>query len=156
MHSTYEKGGWVLHMLRRVLGDEKFFAGIRDYYRTYRDRTALTEDLQRVMEFHHGQPLGWFFKQWIYEPGYPVLDVTWRWDEVAKEVKLAVKQTQAQTVFRLPVEVEFKFAAVAKRELLQVSERAQQFAFKLDGKPVSVAVDPDEWVLKVLTLRALE
>ena len=150
--NNYEKGGWVLHMLRGVLGDEKFFAGIRDYYRTYRDRNALTEDFQRVMEFHHGQPLGWFFKQWIYEPGYPVLDANWRWDEAAKELKLTIKQTQAQTVFRLPLEVEFKLASNAKRQQLQVSEREQQFTFKLEAKPTGVALDPDEWVLKVLTL----
>ncbi len=150
--NSYQKGGWVLHMLRRVMGDEKFFAGIRDYYRTYRDRNALTEDLQRVMELHAGQPLDWFFKQWIYEPGYPIYDTAWRWDERAKELRLSVKQTQAQTIFRMPVEVEFKFEKSAKREVIQVNERAQQFTFKLESKPASVALDPDEWVLKVLKL----
>lgn len=150
--NNYQKGGWVLHMLRRVMGDAKFFAGIRDYYHTYRDRNALTEDLQRVMEFHAGQPLGWFFKQWIYEPGYPILDATWRWDERAKELRLSVRQTQAQTVFRLPIELEFGTEKTAKREVLQLNEREQQFTFKLAAKPSRVALDPDEWVLKVLTL----
>lgn len=150
--NNYQKGGWVLHMLRGVLGDEKFFAGIRDYYRSYRDRNALTEDLQRVMEFHAGQQLGWFFKQWIYEPGYPIYDVTWRWDEGAKELKLSVKQTQPQTVFRMPVEIEFKLEKSARRELLQVNARTQEFSYKLAAKPLSVVFDPDEWVLKVASL----
>jgi aminopeptidase N len=150
--NNYQKGGWVLHMLRRVMGDAKFFAGIRDYYRTYRDRNALTEDLQRVMEFHAGQPLGWFFRQWIYEPGYPILDATWRWDEQAKELRVRVKQTQAQTVFRLPVELEFGTEKTAKREVLQLNEREQQFTFKLDAKPSRVALDPDDWILKVSKL----
>ena len=149
---AYPKGAWVLHMLRRVMGDEKFFAGIRDYYRSYRDRNALTEDLQRVMEFHAGQRLDWFFKQWIYEPGYPIYDAAWHWDGGAKELRLSVKQTQAQTVFRMPIEVEFKFEKSAKREVIQVNERAQPFTFKLEAKPLSVAFDPDEWVLKVLKL----
>ncbi|HVG21337.1 MAG TPA: M1 family metallopeptidase, partial [Blastocatellia bacterium] len=76
--NNYQKGGWVLHMLRRVMGDEKFFAGVRDYYRTHRDRNALTIDLQRVMEFHAGRSLDWFFKEWVYEPGYPIYDAAWR------------------------------------------------------------------------------
>jgi aminopeptidase N len=154
--NNYQKGGWVLHMLRRVMGDEKFFAGIRDYYRTYRDRNALTEDLQRVMEFHYGQPLGWFFKQWVYEPGYPQLDAVWRWNEAAKALTIRVQQTQPQTVFRLPLEVEFNLDKTAQREPITLSERAQAFTFKLAAKPQSVALDPDEWVLKVLKLRAEE
>lgn len=151
--NNYQKGAWVLHMLRHLLGDEKFFAGIRDYYRTYRDRNALTEDLQHVMEFHYGQPLGWFFQQWIYEPGYPQLDAVWRWDENAKELALRIEQTQAQTVFKLPLEIEFRSDKNANRKKINVGERSQNFTFKLDSKPQSVALDPDEWLLKVLQLR---
>jgi len=152
--NNYQKGGWVLHMLRHIMGDEKFFAGIRDYYRTYRDRNALTEDLQRVMEFHFGQPLAWFFKQWIYEPGYPQLDAVWRWNDGAKELTLQIEQTQAQTLFRLPLEVEFNFDKTSTRENVTVSERSQNFSFKLAARPQKLTLDPDEWVLKVLRLRA--
>jgi aminopeptidase N len=139
-------------MLRHVMGDEKFFAGIRDYYRSYRDRNALTDDLRKVMEFHYGQPLDWFFKQWVFEPGYPVYDATWSWDEAAKELKLRVAQKQSPTVFRMPLDVEFKTGGATRREVIRVSEREQTFNFKLDAKPQSVALDPDEWVLKVLTI----
>jgi aminopeptidase N len=152
--NSYEKGGWVLHMLRHLMGDEKFFAGIRDYYRTYRDRNALTEDLQRVMEFHYGQPLGWFFKQWIYEPGYPQLDASWRWSESSRELTLRIEQRQSQTVFQLPLDIEFKLGKDTSRETINLSERLQTFTFKLAAKPQSVALDPDEWVLKVVNLRA--
>ena len=150
--NNYQKGGWVLHMLRHVMGDEKFFAGIRDYYRTYRDRTALTEDLQRVMEFHAGRPLDWFFKEWIYEPGYPIYDAAWRWDESAKEVRLRITQKQEKTTFRMPLDVEIKSGGTTRREVVQMNEREQTFTFKLNAKPQSLALDPDEWVLKVLNL----
>jgi aminopeptidase N len=139
-------------MLRRVMGDEKFFAGIRDYYQTYRDRNALTDDLRKVMETHYGLPLDWFFKQWVFEPGYPVYDATWSWDEMAKALKLRVAQKQSPTVFRMPLDVEFKTGGATRREVIQVNEREQTFNFKLDAKPQSVALDPDEWVLKVLTI----
>ncbi|HKP85728.1 MAG TPA: M1 family aminopeptidase [Blastocatellia bacterium] len=151
--NNYQKGAWVLHMLRHLMGDEKFFAGIRDYYRTYRDRNALTVDFQRVMESHAGRGLDWFFREWFNEPGYPVYEAGWRWDERAKELRLRVTQRQQKTVFVMPLDVEIKLGGGARREVAEVSEREQVFTFKLDRKPDSVAIDPDEWVLKVLNLK---
>jgi aminopeptidase N len=151
--NNYQKGAWVLHMLRHVLGDEKFFAGVRDYYRTYRDRNALTEDFRRVMELHYGRPLDWFFRQWIYEPGFPAYEAAWRWDEPSKSLTLRVRQTQPGTPFRMPLDVEFKDGDDARREVVEVSGREQTFDFKLKTRPQSVAIDPDEWVLKTLKLR---
>ncbi|HEX7312537.1 MAG TPA: M1 family aminopeptidase [Pyrinomonadaceae bacterium] len=151
--NNYQKGAWVLHMLRRVVGDETFFAGVRDYYRTYRDGNALTEDFQRVMELHHGRPLGWFFRQWIYEPAFPVYDAAWRWDETSKRLTLRVKQTQPGALFRMPLDVEFSNGDDTQRKVVEVSGREQTFDFELKARPQSVAIDPDEWVLKTLTLR---
>jgi aminopeptidase N len=141
-------------MLRRVMGDRAFFAGVRDYYRTFRDRNALTEDFQRVMEFHHGRPLDWFFRQWIYEAGHPVYDAAWRWDERTKQLSLRLRQTQAGTIFRMPLDVEIQTSETARRrEVVEVDEREESFTFKLDAKPRGVRIDPDEWVLKMLTLK---
>ena len=151
--NNYQKGAWVLHMLRRLLGDEKFFAGVRDYYRTYRDANALTEDFRRVMELHAGRPLDWFFRQWIYEPGFPAYEAAWRWDEAAKTLRLRVRQTQAGVAFRMPLDVEFRGGDEARRETIEVKEREQSFDFKLERRPREVAIDPDEWVLKTLKLR---
>lgn len=150
--NNYQKGGWVLHMLRRIMGDEKFFAGVRDYYRTYRDRNALTIDLERVMEFHAGRSLDWFFKEWFYEPGYPIYDASWHWDEGAKQLRLRIKQKQDKTLFRMPLDVEIRLDGTTRREVAQVDERDHTFTYKLNSKPQSVAIDPDEWVLKVLNL----
>jgi aminopeptidase N len=66
----------------------------------YRDQNALTEDLQRVMESHYGQPLGWFFKQWIYEPGYPQLDASLGvWSESSKELTLRIEERTITGVY---------------------------------------------------------
>jgi aminopeptidase N len=151
--NNYQKGAWVLHMLRRVVGDEKFFAGVRDYYRTHLHGNALTEDFRRVMERHAGRPLGWFFRQWIYEPAFPAYDATWKWDEPSKRLTLNVRQTQAGGLFRMPLDVEFADGDGRRREVVEVSAREQTFDFKLKGRPQTVAIDPDEWVLKTLTLR---
>ena len=151
--NNYQKGGWVLHMLRRLAGDEKFFAGVREYYRAYRDSNASTDDFRRVMESHAGRPLDWFFRQWIYEPGFPAYDAAWRWDESSKRLRLRVRQTQAGAPFRMPLDVEFRDGDDARRETIEVAGREQTFDFRLERRPRSVAVDPDEWVLKTLTLR---
>ena len=151
--NNYQKGAWTLHMLRHLMGDDKFFAGVRDYYQTYRDRNALTDDFRKVMESNYGQPLDWFFKEWIFEPGYPVYDAVWSWDESAKELKLRVTQKQSSTIFNMPLDVDFKVGGKTRREVIRVSEREQSFNFKFDSKPQSVAIDPDEWVLKILTIK---
>jgi aminopeptidase N len=151
--NNYQKGGWVLHMLRRVMGDERFFAGIRDYYRSHRDRNALTRDLQRVMEFHAGGRLDWFFKQWVYEAGHPVFEASWQWSEPVKQLRLRIVQKQPQPPFRTPLDVEIKLGNRSRREVVEVSEREHTFTFKLDSKPPNVILDPEEWVLKEMSIR---
>src|SRR5262245_5404813 len=67
----YQKGSWTLHMLRCLMGDSAFQAGLRNYYARYRDANASSEDFQRVMEHAAGQDLGWFFEQWLHRAGSP-------------------------------------------------------------------------------------
>ncbi|HUR79929.1 MAG TPA: M1 family metallopeptidase [Thermoanaerobaculia bacterium] len=143
---NYQKGAWVLHMLRGVIGDEAFFAGIREYYATYRDGNTSTAGLRTIMERHAGQPLEWFFRQWIYQPGHPVFDAKWRWD--GGKVFLEVKQTQSGTVFRTPLTVEVRDAAGARRERVVIDERDEHFEIDSESRPEDVVLDPDEWVLR--------
>ena len=151
--NNYEKGAWVLHMLRHLLGDEKFFGGVRDYYKTYRDRNALTEDFRRSMELRSGPTHEWFFHESIYEPAFPAYEPPWHWDEQSKHLRLRVRQTQKGATFRMPLDVEFRTGDAARRETVEVNARDETFDFKLDARPRAVAIDPDEWVLKTLTLR---
>ena len=144
----YVKGGWVLHMLRGIMGDTAFFNGIRDYYRTYRDENALTGDLQKVMEFHAERPLDWFFQQWIYETGHPVYQLTWTWDDPKKQVAVRIRQAQEGVTYRMPLMLSLQSAGNTTRETIQSTERDQTFTIGLDGKPTKIILDPDEWVLK--------
>lgn len=150
--NSYAKGAWVLHMLRREVGDDKFFAGVREYYTEHRDSTALTEDLRRAMERQAGRTLEPFFRQWLYEPGHPVIEAAWRWDEATKRLRLTLRQTQTPTTFRFPLDVEITTGGRARRETVQVTSREQSFDLRADARPDALALDPDEWLLKVLTL----
>ena len=145
--NSYQKGAWVLHMLRGVVGDSVFFAGIRDYYRTYRDSSVLSADFQGVMERASGRALGWFFDEWLRQPGYPQLEVAWR-PNGATSVALEVRQAQPEAWGRyampaVPV-VFLRGGAVVARRSFPLAPQAgpQAIGFVLDAAPDSVAVDP--------------
>jgi aminopeptidase N len=144
--NNYPKGAWVLHMLRGVIGDSAFFRGLRGYYRTYRDSTATSEDFQQVMEGAAGVELGWFFQQWLRQPGYPQLDVTWQYDAGSGRVLLGVTQSQKAGwgLFRIPVlTVEFRGAdgAVLRRDAVLTGRQVFP-RFDVPFAPTEVRVDP--------------
>ena len=147
--NSYQKGGWVLHMLRRQVGNEAFWQGIRNYYRTYRDGNALTEDFQAVMEEASSQDLEWFFQQWIFEPGHPQLQARWTYDSAAGRVTVTVEQTQASgTIFRAPLDVGIVMAnGTVRVETLQLESASQSASFEVDAEPARVVLDPDTWLL---------
>jgi aminopeptidase N len=119
--NSYEKGGFVLHMLRRQIGDSAFFRALHDYYGTHRDGTALTQDLQRAMEQASSQKLGWFFDQWLRRPGYPELDVTWSSDPSSHQVTLDIRQSSRFGAYRFPLTVEVQGAdGSSRRATVQV------------------------------------
>ena len=148
--NNYAKGGWVLHMLRGLLGDEIFFDGIREYYRRYLHQTALTEDFQAVMAEVSGQSLDWFFRQWLLEPGYPMLRISHEWNEPAGEIVLTVEQVQdtAWPIFRFQTEVEMELSTGTTRTPVEISGRRTVVRIEATENPQAVRFDPDGWVLK--------
>ncbi len=140
---VYQKGGWTLHMLRGVVGTEKFWAGIREYYRRYRDSNASTEDLRQVMEEASGTDLNWFFRQWLRRAGSPSVEGGWKYNAETKRVEIDLAQTQTGEAFRLPLEVSLG----GKTERLEMTEKAQRFAIAADKDPGVVELDPNAWVL---------
>jgi aminopeptidase N len=147
--NSYQKGGMVLHMLRGLLGDDAFFAGIRTYAERYRHGTAVTADLRRELEQASNQNLGWFFQQWVFQPGYPILRLSHRWDGAAGQLVLTVEQTQkaAWPAFRMPVEFAFDTPQGEIRRKLEVSERRAVLRIDLPAAPTRVRFDPDRWML---------
>lgn len=104
--NSYQKGGWVLHMLRNQLGDPVFWKGIRSYYAAYSGKNASTDDLRKHMEEVSGQDLKQFFQQWLYTAGHPVLDISWQYDKDKKAVSLTINQQQ-DTPFQFQLELSF-------------------------------------------------
>jgi len=154
--NNYPKGAWVLHMLRGLVGDSSFFRGIREYYRRYRDSTALSDDFRHVMEDAAGRDLEWFFRQWLRQPGYPQLDVAWRQQGVGR-VRLDVTQIQPAAwgrfrFARLTVEFRAADGRVARR-VYSVEGNVSVLFADLPFVPQTVTVDPDGALLLKTSVR---
>jgi len=146
---VYQKGAWTLHMLRGQIGTEKFWAGIREYYRRFRDRNASTADFRAVMEEVSGADLGWFFQQWLYRAGTPGLEGGWRYNPESRKIEIELAQMQPGDAYRLPLEVAVGSAgaAEAKIEKIEMTARQQQFEIASEQQPSSVDLDPNTWIL---------
>lgn len=145
---TYQKGSWVLHMLRQKMGDDRFWAGIRDYHTRFRDATASTTDFRLAMERASGLDLTAFFQQWLYRGGVPKLEASWHWDAAAKQVVVELAQTQPGDPYQLTVEFGITAPGGALRvERGELSARSARFTFASEQEPDSVVLDPNLRVL---------
>jgi aminopeptidase N len=151
---TYDAGAWVLHMLRRKLGDEGFFRGLREHYRLHAGGNATTEDFRRVMEAAAGEPLGTFFRQWVYRAGWPELQITWRWDEGGREAVVEIEQVQAGEPYVAPLDLAFRVGTTVERRTLELKDRRQTVRFALPERPGGLEVDPDTWLLHTASITA--
>jgi len=142
--NSYQKGGWVLHMLRGLVGDSAFFGGIREYYRQYRDSTVLSSDFAAVMSRAAGQDLEWYFRQALTQPGYPELRLSWQ--KARGKVRLVVDQVQDSNwgVFRIP---HLTITADGKPIRVSIEGQHTETDVDLDRTPAQVQVDPDGWWL---------
>lgn len=143
--NSYQKGGWVLHMLRGLLGDSAFVRGVRAYYGAHRHGNALTDDLRRAMEGASGRELGWFFDQWLRRPGAPELSACWRYDRRTPRVLLEITQGARVPPYRFPLTVELTAAdGTRRRATVEVpAQRVARLALPLATPPAAVRLDPD-------------
>jgi aminopeptidase N len=136
--NSYQKGGWVLHMLRRKLGDVAYWKGIRAYYKKYDGKNANTENLRAELEAASGQNLQQFFKQWIYTGGAPHLNIAWHYNTAKKSVDISITQKQA-VAFNFPLEV----SLAGKRHILSVKSKTTNLSIPVKASPTSISVDPN-------------
>lgn len=150
--NNYQKGAWVLHMLRKRLGDEMFFRGLRDYYHAHAEANATTEDLRDALEKASGQNLHDFFRRWVYGTGHPSYQMSWSWKDITEKnvtVTITLNQTQAGDPFLDPVPVEIVTRGLGTRRVMIIptgKTTTAQFAFS--RQPDAVTLDPDETLLK--------
>lgn len=144
--NTYEKAGWVLHMLRHDMGDEQFQDLVQSFYENYKFSNALTEDFQKMAESISGKSYEAFFRQWFYEPGHPVLSM--HWERRGKKAILSISQLQEQHIFQFPLELEFTGKSGAGvRKTVDIKAKEHSFSIVLPFKVREIQMDPDSWLL---------
>jgi aminopeptidase N len=154
--NSYQKGGWVLHMVRNRLGDPNLWKGIRAYYAKYSGKNASTDDLRKTMEEVSGQDLKQFFTQWLYTAGHPVLDIAWKYDKTRKSVTLTIIQKQ-DTPFQLPLEL--TFYGLDNKTILtktvSVNDKQTSLTIPVTSPVGQLSVDPSVKLLFEGAIRAL-
>jgi len=148
--NNYQKGSWVLHMLRTRLGDEAFFKGLRDYYNAHRDANATTEDLRQALENSSGKNLKEFFARWVYGTGHPRYQLGLGSMERASVAVMFVELRQLQDgpVFLDPVPIEFIVNGKKIRETIHPDGKVTKVNLRLEANPTSAEIDPDGTLLK--------
>ncbi len=139
--NSYEKGGWILHMLRRKLGNALFQKGLRTYYEFYKGKNASTEDFKKVMENIGKQNLQVFFKQWLYTPGHPVLQGKWHYDYDKKILAVNINQIQ-DFLFQFPLQIAVEENGTLNVKTFQISKRTTSINISFNKKPQSIQLDP--------------
>jgi aminopeptidase N len=147
---TYEKGSLVLHTLRNVLGDETFIKGISHYVNKYKFQIVDTEDLRKALEEIYGKSLDWFFDQFVYSAGHPVLKVSHSYDEKSKVLRLEIKQAQEEVIYTIDLDV-LVITNIGKKEYkIKLKEKENVFYLPVEEKPLTVQVDPWFKLIRVI------
>jgi len=146
---TYLKASWVPHMLRGVLGDEDFFAGLLAYRESLGYASATTEQFRDIFEEVSGRDLDNFFQQWIYGAGHPQYSVnyTTESDGGSTLLQVRIEQTQSEPVFDMPLQI--KLDQMLGNEIFTVenNQRVQYYSFTISGTINGLQLDPNGWVL---------
>jgi len=152
---SYNKGGLVLHMLRDLVGDDAFFASLQLYLQQQAFKAAEVDDLRQAFEEVTGVDLHWFFNQWYFGNGHPVLDVNHTYDSAQKRLTITFEQTQVKkgytSLFILPLEIAIihQDSSIEIRKI-RLDQRSQIFSFELSSPPLAVVIDPRDIQLAVV------
>jgi aminopeptidase N len=149
---TYQKGAWVLHMLRELIGKEKFKAGIQAYYKKLTNANATTEDFVIEMEKVYGKDLSPFFDQWLNKPDNLKLKGTAKYDDQKKQLVIELEQMQPGYVFHVPLEIGV-FKTGSEKPVIskfQLNKKQATYTIKMSAAPAKIIIDPGTKLLAMV------
>ena len=142
--NSYQKGAWVLHMLRDKVGDSSFFRGVRTYYQTYKWRNAKTNDFKVIMENECDCSLDTFFNQWLKQSGLPIIQATYA---IEKHLYLTIKQYQKEDYsFPLTIRVYYKNGKYNDHDIF-VDSKTKGCVIQAKGEVLKIELDPNTKLL---------
>ena len=149
---SYNKGGAILQMLRRFVGDSAFFKSLNVYLTTNKFKAAEAHQLRLAFEEVTGKDLNWFFNQWFFNSGHPELNITYSYDNASKRAMAIVEQKQAgDKIFTLPVAVDVWTGATPTRYNVWVKNKVDTFYFPAATKPALINFDAEKILLAAKT-----
>ena len=147
---TYQKGALVLNMLRDYFGEPTFKRILQHFLTTHAFQPVDTHDFMKSIWEISGQNMDWFFDQWIFGAGHPVLEINYEWRD--QELILTVEQTQDTSqhlsLFKMPVKVGITAEDQTEIKQIWLNDRKQTFTFNADTKPQLVRFDVGNVLLK--------
>jgi aminopeptidase N len=151
--TTYDKGAWIQHMLRHVLGDEAFFLSQRAWYANNKDGVGDTALYQATLESFHGAALDWFFEKWVYGANMPDYEYGFSSADLGDGTyRHYVRIRQVQTnagVFVMPVDLTLVTGAGNELRTVWNDTADQDFVLDTSAPLVNLLFDNDDWILKV-------
>jgi len=145
--TTYSKAGWILNMFRKTIGDDAFFGLNRHYVETRRFSSISTEEFIAMCNTYLGKDYTWFFNQWLFVAGHPVLDLTWNAEQTGL-INLRVDQrSMSGTDYRFLLDVKLQGSAKDTVVTLEITGKSEIFSIPVGFKVLSLTADPDVWLL---------
>jgi hypothetical protein len=143
-----DKGGMVYHMLRWVMGDQKFDKAMRTLFHDYAGKSVGLKELQKVTEDIQGEALTWFYSQWLNSTGAPEFKNKYTVFRVQKGFRVVGQVQQDLDLFRMPVQLKIDTDGKTEDKTIDVVGTDSSYTIETFGKPRRITVDPNNWVLK--------
>ena len=151
---SYVKGSWILHMLRRVVGEDNFFDILKAYYASPKHKygSATTEQFQAVCEQVSGINLDKFFYQWMHEEFYPHYSYSWNWTQSGSgfDINLEIRQEQTNHIFWMPIDITITTTTGETTFVVWDSLASQTFQLNVSSQPENLELDKNNWILKLI------
>lgn len=147
---SYQKGGRILHMLRNYMSDDAFFAALKLYLEDNKYTDVEMHQLRLACEKIIGEDLNWFFNQWFYSKGHPILDISYDYNDSLKTQTVTVVQLQdfsVSPVFKLPVKIDIYVDGKVQTKKVVIDKVSNEFSFDVSSKPNLVNFDADKMLL---------
>ena len=147
---SYNKGGQVLHMLRKYVGDDAFFASLKLYLETNKFGSGEIHQVRLAFEKVTGEDLNWFFNEWFLSSGHPDLVIKQEYDAVNKKQKVQIKQVQnfeKTPLFKIPMYIDLYVGGKVDRQKITITKADETFEFDAATKPDLVNVDAEKMLL---------
>ncbi|MGE0560424.1 MAG: M1 family metallopeptidase [Flavobacteriales bacterium] len=147
---TYQKGGRILHMLRNYLGDDAFFESLKYYLNKHQFTDVEMHEFRLACEDVTGKDLNWFFNQWFYASGHPILNINYDYDDASKTQIVTIEQQQdfrKTPLYKLPIKIDIYVDGKVESHTVNADEARNTFTFQVSAKPNLVNVDADKMLL---------